>query len=129
MASPLYTAPDADLSALTTALAPKLTFQAAIVPSSVAKIKRATALEATAKSVVLLNTTPVGAPGGVPPAGGGIVTTSDCGVPLPLYIVDKPAWLSDTQNGLLALLAIPHGLTRFVSVLSAIPAMSETRLC
>ena len=56
--------------------------QAAIVPSSVAKIKRAAFVPDTMKSLVLLKMVPDGADGGVPPAGGGMVTTSAWGVPL-----------------------------------------------
>jgi hypothetical protein len=71
------------LSIFSTAVAPLA--HAEIVPSSVAKMNRAAALDATMKSFVLvLKTIPVGAPGGVPPVGGGTVTTNVCGVPLPL---------------------------------------------
>ena len=37
--------------------------------------------------------------------------------------------LSDTQAGPNGLNAIPHGLTRFVSVVSAVTEPSDTRLC
>lgn len=83
IASPLYTAPDPELSTLSTALVPP--FHPEIVPSSVAKMNRAGVPLGSLKSVALaLNTWPVGAAGGVPPAGGGIVTTSDWIAPAPL---------------------------------------------
>src|SRR5438128_2160606 len=85
-------------------------FQADIVPSSVAKMKKAeldTPFSETTKSsesVLLkgLKTTPVGAavvPAGLP-AGGGIVTTNGIALPSPLYSVETPAPLSDTHQGL-----------------------------
>src|SRR5512135_30057 len=83
IASPLYTAPDTELSTTRTALVPP--FHPEIVPSSVAKMNRAGLPLGSLKSVALpLKTWPVGAAGGVPPVGGGIVTTSDWIAPAPL---------------------------------------------
>jgi hypothetical protein len=48
--------------------------------------------------------------------------------PLPSTLVDLPDPFSEIQSALLRPRAIPHGFTRFGSVLSAIPVMSETRL-
>ena len=68
---------------------------AAIVPFSVQKRNRAgpdLPLAETMKSVFEpLKTMPVG----LPP---GIVTTRDCGIPLPSYSVDTPVPLSATQT-------------------------------
>src|SRR5437667_87785 len=112
MASPLKTAPAALLSTLVTAIVPTEGAHAAIVPASVAKMKRAGAPGLASKSLLPLNTTPVGVPGPTPPGAGGIVTTKDCGVPLVLYRVETPVPLSETQKGEEPLDAIPHGLTR-----------------
>src|SRR3954464_11849884 len=103
--------------------------QDAITPSSVEKIKRG--LPTT--MLFGLNTTPVGADGGAPPAAGGIVTikgpgVTGCGVPLPLYKGEAPVPLSATHHGLVADLVSPHGLTRLASVTGARPGRSETRL-
>ena len=80
IARPLYTAPLAELSTFNTALAPLA--QAEMVPSSVEKRKCDGVLPLAKKPAVLFQTVPVGAAGGVPPAGGGTVTTRACGVPL-----------------------------------------------
>src|SRR5260370_4418765 len=113
-------------------------FQPDIVPSSVAKMKRLgpdPPLPVTTKSLVPLKTLPVGAAGGVPPVGGGMVTTSGIGgeptwsaVPSPLYTVATPAVLSQTHQGLVGLWDSPQGFFKFRSVNLAIPAISETRL-
>src|SRR5678816_1282588 len=96
------------------AVVPLTGFQPKIPPSSV--LKRNTALPPpTGKLAVGLKTTPVGVecvPGGLP-AGGGMVTTSDCGWPvLPLYNVERPVPLSATQKGLIGPAARPQGFTR-----------------
>jgi hypothetical protein len=75
-----------ELSTFRTALVPE--FQAEIVPSSLSKMKWAAVPGPfTRKSVAtLLLTMPVGAdtkPAGLP-FGPGMVTTSDCGFPMPL---------------------------------------------
>ncbi|HEV7835614.1 MAG TPA: hypothetical protein VGP09_19865 [Caballeronia sp.] len=51
----------------------------------------------TWKSVLVLNTMPVGPPVW-PPAAGGIVTASDCTTPLPSYSVDLLVVLSETHT-------------------------------
>src|SRR5438876_11029765 len=90
----------AELSTSMTALVPL--FQAAIVPSSVAK-RNTAALPLTWKALVPLKMRPVGAEGPVAPMGAGIVTTNalptGSGVPSPLQTVDTPMPLSPTQNG------------------------------
>ena len=80
--------------------------------------------------VVPLKTIPVGVevvPAGLP-VGGGIVTTSACLVPAPLYKVERPVPLSLTHHGLFELAARPQGLTRSLSITAAGTAPSETRL-
>src|SRR5712692_5410691 len=105
-------------------------FQPRMVPSSVANRKRALAVRVpmvTLKSdAVVLKTVPVGVPP-VGEVGAGIVTTRGTVLPSPRYNVETPALLSDTQIGLVALEERPHGLTRFGSVDSANPGMSDTR--
>jgi len=71
---------------------------------------------------------PVGVAVLVEPAGGGMVTTTDWIAPTPLYKVERPDRLSETQNGLVPLKAIPQGLRRFVSVRAVSPETLETRL-
>src|SRR3954466_15918275 len=63
------------------------------------------------KSVVLLNTVPVGVPIVAPPTGG-MVTTIACTTPVELYTVERPVLLSEVQNGPVPLKLIPHGFTR-----------------
>src|SRR5438093_1623853 len=110
IAKPLYTAPLAELSTTTKACVPP--DHAEIVPSSLAKIKRAVPCEGIMKPVVPLNTTPVGAPG--------TDTTRATFAPvLPLYNVDFPVPLSATHHGLVALAARPQAFTRSGSVKSA----------
>src|ERR1041384_266946 len=103
-----------------TALVPAL--QPEIVPSSVTKMKRS-----PKKSALPLKTVPVGAEGGVPPGGTGMVTTNGTIAPAPLYSVATPVPLSATHHGLVALRASPQGLTRWGSVVAASPGTSETR--
>jgi hypothetical protein len=109
-------------------------FHPEIVPSSVAKMKRAGLPGLSRKSPVLLDTWPVGVDT-VPigePAGGGMVTTRGLptgkGCPAPLYRVENPAPLSETQKGEVAEWDIPQGFFRFESVFMARPGISETRL-
>src|SRR5919201_6637411 len=135
IASPLYTAPEAELStAITACVGSTLLFQPAIVPFSVAN---SSALgpdrppEEMTKPAVPLVVAPVGA--AVPtPLGVGIVTTvgdpEGIGCPFESYVVALPEPLSETQRPLFSPSVIPHGLTRFGSVFLAIPGTSETRL-
>src|SRR5438045_2628537 len=98
-------------------------FQPEIVPSSVTKMNvlGADAIPwLTTKSFVVLFTVPVGADGGLCPAGGGIVTMSGApggnGWPVASYRVETPVTLLATQNAPVAgLTATPHGLIRFGS--------------
>src|SRR5689334_17384745 len=78
--------------------------QPASVPPSVTKMKRAgpltgplDVLMVTTKSLPPAYTMPVGALCSAPAPG--IVTTSDCGLPVPSYRVDLPVPLSDTHTG------------------------------
>src|SRR5689334_18181759 len=103
--------------------------QPTIAPVWVAHRKRATAVvlfgAGILKSVVPLNTVPVGEPGGMVTVSAtfvrGVVTS-------PEYKVALPLTLSETQNGLVGLNVMPHGLTRSGSVMLATPGRSETRL-
>src|ERR1700687_3483201 len=122
IARPLYTAPEAELSAIRAAAIPDV--HAAIVPSSVANMK----CEPPKSPELPLNTCPVGAEGGTPRVGGGTVTTNGIMLPAPLYSVATPVWLSDTQNGEVGANDTPHGLTKFGSVVTATPGISDTRL-
>src|SRR5258708_25065226 len=100
-----------------------LGFQPLMVPSSVAKRKRAGAeivpvevcLEITKAGVgfptVMLKTVPVGVPVVFPEAGG-IVTTRFTLAPVPVYRVALPVMLSLTQNGLVAARLHPQPFTR-----------------
>src|SRR5919204_4592564 len=135
MASPLYTAPEAELStAMTACVASTSPFQPAIVPFSVAKssvLGRERPPDETTKPEVPLVVAPVGA--AVPtPLGVGIVTTvgepDGIGWPFESYVVALPEPLSETQRPLFSPSVIPHGLTRFGSVVAARPGTSETRL-
>src|SRR5262245_56358969 len=73
------------------------------------------------ESVGDANTTPVGAPPGM-------MTTSGRGVPSGSYRVEVEEPLFEAQNTPLPLGTSPHGFRRFVSVCSAFPETSETRL-
>src|SRR5271157_5966891 len=84
-----------------------------MVPSSVAN-RKCVGLPPIAKSDVPLNTIPVGFPPGVP-SHWGMWTTNPFLFPAPSYKVDSPFPLSETHQGLPALAAKPHGLTRSVS--------------
>ena len=134
---PLYTAPSAavgfaELSTSKIALA-RFTegLHPEIVPSSVAKMKEALPecppWETVKSEAVELKTIPVGAAGPAAPAGGGMATTRPSFVPAPLYSVERPLPLSETQKGLVDEATIPHGFTRFRSTLAARPGMSETK--
>ena len=89
-------------------------FQAAIVPSSVAKMKAAGLLGARRKSVALpLEIKPVGVPVGKVGSLGldlGMVTTSACLAPAPLYSVANPVASSETHHVLPELRARPQAL-------------------
>src|SRR6516164_4010211 len=100
-----------------------------MVPSSVAKTNSDADPPGRAKLLVLLKTCPLGAEGGVPPMGGGMVTTKPCFTPLPLYKVAKPVLLSFTHHGLVEEDESPHGFTTSGSVELASPGMSETKFC
>src|SRR6478672_701973 len=111
-------------------------FQPTIVPSSVAKRKKAGPelpfFEITKSDELgskVLNACPVGAPTAPVPAdgGAGIATTRGWGLPAPSYSVATPAWLSDTQIGLPGPTDVPQGFFRFASVCAASPGISETR--
>src|SRR5271166_5445957 len=119
-ARPLNTEFAPELSTLRTALVPFEPCHEEMVPSSVAKMKFAG---------LGLKTWPSGAAVPVDPMGGGMVTTSERGVPVLLYNVASPVPLSETQNGLVGEKDTPHGLTRLGSVHAARPGMSETRFC
>src|SRR5437868_3224374 len=102
----------------------------AIVPSSVANSSVPGALLPFAemtKPVVALVTTPVGADAPEPPGAGIVIVPGATGCPVPSRLVDFPDPFSEIQSPLLSPKAIPHGLTRFGSVLAAIPGRSETR--
>src|SRR5580704_1184785 len=95
-------------------------FQPEMVPSSVAKMKMAAVPGVPGtrrKSVGLpLKTTPVGAdcvPGAKP--GGGTVTTSALGFPLPSYRVEVPELLFATHQGLPDDRVRPHGFFKLGS--------------
>src|SRR5262245_51625641 len=122
IASPLYTAPDAELfTAMTAWVASTLLFQPAIVPSSVAKSSVAgpdLVPEEMTKPVVALVATPVGAEVPVP-AGVGIVTAAWTDWPVAAYGVASPAPFSATHSPLLVPSVMPHGFTRLASVCAA----------
>src|SRR3954468_14234460 len=115
-------APVIELSTFRTAFVLAGENQDAITPSSLEKMNRA-----PPKLVLFaLKTTPVGAANGALLDDGGIVTTSPCFAPLPLYKVESPVPLSAPHHGLPAERASPHGFTRSGSVNDARPATSET---
>src|SRR5476651_493601 len=93
-ASPLYTAPDVELStAITAAVGLTLKFQAEIVPSSVSKMKAAANVEpGTRNPDVGFQIMPVGdeTKPDCEPSGGGMVTTSGTILPSPAYRVERP---------------------------------------
>src|SRR6187397_3138889 len=103
-------------------------FQPVIMPASDAKMNalgRVTPPAVTAKSVVLLNTCPVGAPPGMLTLNGWPI-----GLPLtsPVYTSLRSAPLADTQNAPAAEFSeMPQALTRVGSVIGATPGWSETR--
>ena len=79
----------------------------------------------TTKSLVELNTVPVGAPCGMLTTSGtiaGMLPSTP-----PLYRVETSAPLSATHSGEVGLADCPHGLTRLGSVIRATPGMSEMR--
>src|SRR5262245_45105166 len=135
------------MAELSTAMIPllKSTFgaQPTMVPSSVAKIKRAEpevvtpfVVSETMKPDPPLKTMPVGVPPVALPSGDGIFTPWDGfmvrGIlaPVPVYKVETPALLSETQKGLVGPYAKPQGLSRLASVgfAGATPGMLDTRL-
>src|SRR5258708_11928251 len=129
MARPLYTAPDDERSTIMTpCVRSTVGFHPTMVPSSVEKMNDAGMPGAALKDEVPLNIAPVGAPP-VLAVGVAMATINALATPLPLYSVDKPVLLSDTQNGLVGEATNPHGFTRPGSTLSAMPGRSETRLC
>src|SRR5881628_3714453 len=120
IASPLYTAPLAELSNLMIAFVRfTLGLQALTVPSSVAKIKKAgrglpslvvpNTKPGVLLKAVLLKAWPVGDAKPVTPGGSGTLTTRGAFPPKLLYSVDTPAWLSEIQKGLVAEKDIPQG--------------------
>src|SRR6266567_3171101 len=111
-------------------------FQPRIVPSSVANRKKAGALDGlpaplqpeivnAPDAICVLNTRPVGAPP-VPKgsSGVGISTTSGTWLSVPLasvrYSVERPAPLSETQNGETDDSPTPHGFIRRGSTKAAL---------
>ena len=106
--------------------------QPAIMPPSPAKMNFAApvAVVVTTKSVEALETIPVGL--NAPAALGARLTTSGaavgyCALPLPSYCVAVAVRLLATQIAVVGPKAIPHGLTRCASVVSAaVPAVSAT---
>src|SRR5690242_18838404 len=121
-------APAGLLSTTVAALVPRATAQAAMVPPSVSKMNTDFTPGETSKPVaVLLNTMPVGAAGGAPPGGGGMVTCRPSFAPAPLYSVDRPVSALLTQKGPVGERASPQGLTRAGSIVTAGTAPSETR--
>src|SRR5262245_32364300 len=103
--------------------------QPAIWPASVAKRNRAGPLalpELTTKSLVPLNTCPVGPSLGIATTSGVTVRAVPLGPPP--YRVATSVPLSATQKFDIGLRASPQGLTRFGSVRMAWPAWSATRL-
>jgi hypothetical protein len=106
---------------------PTTAFHPAICPESVAKRKVA-APEWTPSLIwndmVGLKILPVG-PDGVETTSGKL---GSCGTPLSLYNVAWSNRWSDIQNGLELENAIPHGFSKFKSVLNAIPGTLEVRL-
>src|SRR5438132_10759898 len=120
IASPLYTAPLAELSTTTNAFVPP--DQPEMVPSSLSNRKRAMPCAGMTNPVPPLNTIPVGEPG--------TFTVSGTLAPVfPLYRVDLPVPLSATHHGEVLLAASPQAFTRAGSVTGAGTAPSETRLC
>jgi hypothetical protein len=92
--------------------------QPAMVPASVAHMNSALLVAPFAliwKSVLVLNTMPVGPPAR-PFAAAGMLTTSDCGTPLPSYSVDLLVVLSDTHITPVGLNAMPQPFCRLASV-------------
>ena len=75
---------------------------------------------------VELNTMPVGAPWGIatlsPPIAGTLPRTP------PVYRLDTSAPLLLIHSGVVGPAAMPHGFTRFGSVIRATPSISEIRL-
>src|ERR1700690_2796131 len=125
-ARPLYTAPLAELSKVTTALLAPV--QLAIRPSSVSKMK-----DPPPKYPPLpLDTFPVGQPGLQLPFGflvaPGMVTTREFLLPCASYSVDVPLLLLAIQKSCPGRIEIPHGFNSFGSVVVATPAVFETRL-
>ena len=123
IARPLNTAPST--VATLWAVVPEDWFQALITPASEENRKRA-GPPVMAKPSPPLNTVPVGAPCGIVTTSGTIVAAWLAGV-APAYSVESPVPLSATQAGVAGPNVRPQALTRFGSVISAAPGMSETR--
>src|SRR5262245_59411334 len=118
-ASPLYTAPEAELfTAMTVWVGSTLLLQPAMVPSSVANSSVAGPApwpDEMPRPFVALVATPVGAeaPG---PLGPGIVTAGWTALPAPSRLSAMPAPFSATHSPLLVPSASPQGFTRLGSV-------------
>src|SRR5262245_2451481 len=101
-------------------------FHPVTAPDSDAKIKTAGALAVplvTTKSVVSLNTCPVGAPPGMVTLNGASIALPSTS---PVYTSLRSAPLDDTQNDR-GPTAMPQALTRLGSVVRATPGWSEIR--
>jgi len=102
-----------------------------IVPSSVANnsvLGADLAFAEMMNPVVALLVTPVGADVPEPPGAGIVIVPGATGCPVPSTLATVPDPFSEIQSALFSPRAIPHGFTRFRSVLGAIPGISDTRL-
>jgi hypothetical protein len=107
----VYTSPE--LVSIVFAVASRLSFHAAIVPSSVAKMNKADVLPGIGNWPVALPTIPVGLPV-LPAVAPGIVTNGSAFIifPLPSISSETPVPSSLIQKGVLAaaMNVVPHGL-------------------
>src|SRR5215469_12201049 len=130
MARPLYTAPPVPSSYSTNAFWPSTAgAQAVIVPPSPSKMNLAGPEVlpcVTTKSVVPFATMPVGSAGPLSPAG--MFTTRVWRRPVPSYNVAVCVRLFATHTVAPDANTIPHGLTRFASLVAAATAPSDTSL-
>src|SRR5271156_825782 len=129
IASPVYTSPA--LVTMVVAVAPRLSFHPAIVPSSVAKMNNADVLAGIGNWPVALPTIPVGLLV-LPAVAPGTVTNGSALkiFPLPSISSETPVPSSLIQKGVLAeaMNVDPHGLTIFESVFFAWVPLLPIRL-